>query len=482
MTTQIAGRRHLAVLVSLLALLILPSLAEAAVSNTEISDAIDEFFFRVEQLEFAQYLARTAVLNAQPEDHVAHSREIISILTGASSSESDVALASPIGLIDWAEHAADDPALLSAIRPSIQTNYLYSYLLVVEYLELALSECEQTLAPGQTLNGGELHLKRAYAFLSTALGTSDAAFSADGLKAAEAILPREVSFLSPGDSIQAAVDGLASGGAIFLNAGEYGDQQVILAESIWISRSPAATMQVRIVGRAGFPAFLARGDNVEIELSDLTIAEGYSAIRSEETASCWISDCTLIDNTFAGVEVTANSVMTLTDSRLRGNDLYGVFVTDTARVALANCDVSLNASPTAQSIGAGIAATDHATLNAQDCSMIGNLGYGIILSGSAILSATNLDIIYSQHSGIHLQQASHAYIATCHIASNGYWDISTYNNDCYAEHASSWNPEKAFTGRLEGIDNSTQAYDGHIRTCLGDYVLPDDFFYHPQDN
>jgi hypothetical protein len=479
MTTRPNGRRRL-LTAALLLVLLLSSFAGSAITDTEITDAIDEFFFRVEQLEFAQYLARTAVLSGQPEDHATHCQEIINILSKPPVGGLEASVASPIGLIDWADHAADDPTLLLVVRPSTQTTFLYSHALVLGYLELALAECEQALESSKTFSARELHLKKAYAFLSTALGTPDTTFSVNGLKAAEDVLPREIVFLSPGDSIQNAVDGLADGGVVFLEAGEYRDQYTVVSKSIWISRSPNTSMQVRLVGRSGFPIFLLRGA-ADIELSDLTIAEGYTGVRLEESASCWISDCVIIDNEFAGIEATANSVMTLVGARIRRNYLYGLLASDTARVALVDCDISLNVFINTRYLGAGIAASGNVTINAQDCAMIGNAGYGIILSGDATLAADNLYLIYCRRSGIHLQQASQASLTTCYIAINGYSDISIYSPECYSEHNEDWSPERAFTGNLEGIDNSTELYHGVIRTCLGSYVLPEDFFVLPVD-
>lgn len=478
MTTRSIGR-HCLLLVGLASILCLFSLPIAAITSAEITDAIDEFFFRVEQLEFAQYLARTAVLSGQPEDHATHCQEIINILSKPPEGVPDASLASRIGLIDWADHAADDPVLLLSVRPSTQTTSLYSHVLVLGYLELALAECQQALESGKTFSTRELHLKKAYAFLSTALGTPDTTFSVNGLKAAEDILPREVVFLMPGDSIQEAVDSLEDGGVIFLEAGEYRDQYAIISESIWISRSPNSSMQVRLVGRSGYPVFLLRGSAADIELSDLTIAEGYTGVRLEESVSCWISDCVIIDNDFAGIEATANSVMTIVGSHVRGNYLYGLLASDTARIALVDCDISLNVFINTRYLGAGIAASGHVTVNAQDCSMIGNAGYGIILSGNATLAADNLYLLYSRRSGVHLQQESQASLTACHIAINGYSDISTYDPDCYAEHNEDWSPERTFTGSLKGIDNSTELYDGSIRTCLGSYALPEGFFSLP---
>jgi parallel beta-helix repeat protein len=480
MTTRLIGRRRLFI-AALLSILLLSSFASSAITNTEITDAIDEFFFRVEQLEFAQYLARTAVLSGQPEDQATHCQEIINILSKPPVGALDALFASPIGLIDWANHAADDPKLLLVVRPSTQTTFLYSHTLVLGYLELALAECQQALESSKTFSARELHLKKAYAFLSTALGTPDTTFSVNGLKAAEDVLPRQVVFLSPGDSIQKAVDGLPDGGVIFLEAGEYRDQYTIVSKSIWISQSPNTSMQVRLVGRSGLPIFLLRGSAADIELSDLTIAEGYTGVRLEESASCWISDCIIIDNDFAGIEATANSAMTLVGARIRGNYLYGLLASDTARVALVDCDISLNVYINTRYLGAGIAASGNVTINAQDCSMIGNAGYGIILSGDATLSADNLYLIYSRRSGIHLQQASQASLTTCYIGINGYSDISIYSLECYAEHNEDWSPERTFTGTLEGFDNSTELYHGDIRTCLGSYALPEDFFVLPAD-
>jgi hypothetical protein len=420
-------------------------------------------------------------LSGQPEDYETSCREIISILDEPPPSQFSKPSISQIGLITWAYRVADDPVLLSSIRPSIKSDYLHSQLLVLEYLQFALSECEQTVEAGKTVGESEQHLKKAYAFLAAALGTTNPTSLAVGLKAAEAMLPHEILFLKPGDSIQEAVDRLADGGAIFLEPGEYQDQCVVVVGPIWISRSPNASSRVRIGGgHAGEPVFLARGEAADIEFSGLTITDGSSAIRLEANASCWVSDCTLIENDFAGAEATGTSAMIITDSLVRGNYMYGVIATGAARVSLAYCDISLNVFANMQSIGAGIAASDHTTLNAQDCSVIGNSGYGIILSGSAAFSATMLSITYNQHSGLHLQQASQAYLVECRIAINGYWDISTYNPDCYAEHNDDWQPAKVFTGSLEGIDNTSQVYSDGFRTCLGDYALPEGFFPPPR--
>ncbi|MBU1048570.1 right-handed parallel beta-helix repeat-containing protein [Candidatus Bipolaricaulota bacterium] len=477
MTFHPTLKRWVTLLGLLPALLVIPSHLGGAVSSSDVSVAIDEFFFRVEQLEFAQYLARAAVLSGQPEDYAAHCQEIIRILTQPPSVDADTTFVSGVGLIEWAKHASDDPALLSAVRPSIQVSYLYSQLLVQGYLELALSECELANEPEQAVADIELHLKRTYAFLTTALGTKDSATTSDGLRAAEDILPQEVLFLEPGDSIQEAVDRLADGGAIFLKPGGYQDQHVILTRSIWLARLPGTSSRVRISGgHAGDPVFLATGETGDIEFSDLTITEGSSAIRSEAHASCWVSNCYLIENDSAGVEVAENSSMTITDCQVRGNRVYGVIVSDEARVSLACSDISLNVFINLLSIGAGLVAGDHTTVTVRDCVMIGNSGYGVILTGNAALSATNLNISYSQHGGLHLQQASQAYLSACRIGVNGHWDISTYNADCYVNHNDDWQSEKAFTGSLSGIDNTSQTAGKQPSVCLGSLSLPEGFF------
>ncbi len=445
-------------------------------TNDEIIRTIDEFFFRVEQLEFAQYLARAAILSGQPEDLSTHCLEILSILSESPKDGLASPHASSLDLLDWVDRAAADPVLLLAVRPSLQASTLYNHSLVLDYLELALAECEQLIRMSSTTSGRELHMKKAYAFLSAALGTADSTFSVRGLKSAEAMLPSEVIFLKPGESIQEAADNLAPGGAIFLAPGEYHDEGTLISSSIWISKAPNTSMQVRIVGQSNLPVFLMQGEQVDIELSDITIADGYSGVRLEGSVSCWMTNCVIIDNKYAGIVASENSVVMIANSRIRRNFLYGLLASHEARIGVIDCDISLNVFINTQLLGAGIAASDQVVIHVQDCFMIGNAGYGILLRGTAVLAAEGLKIIYSKRSGVHLEQGAGANISASHLAINGIADLSTYNEACYSQHDESWSIERAFIGTLEGAGNSTEIYNDDLRTCLGNDVLPEGFF------
>jgi len=435
---------------------------------TEHIEAADAFRARVADLEFAQYLARTALLAEDLGSTQSHLLELIDILLGTPDDPGS-------GLLDWAEDEMRSSELMDIVRPSQRTAFSASMDYVDGYLRVALAEAQLALDQLGTSADSKANIQAAFSFLSSALGTPDEPLSLGGLRVAASYLPPEIVVIGPDIPIEEATAKMLPGSLLFLDTGEYSQGTLTLSRSIWIARYPGASSTVRLMSSENTPAIIAT-NGAQVELSDLTVCDSSIGLLLQEKAIVHISDVSITGHSLAGVVASDQSSLTIQRSAIRSNLRYGLRVTDTSRVFLSNSDISLNVSAAPGAEGAGICAQDAAMVTGTQCELFANRGYGIWGMGESTIVLSGSRIIYSRNGGIHLQEHSKLSLMASHVAINGRTDLSLHVQEYVERWSLEWNPSHEFAGSIEGFGNTTDTSFEGLRVCLGGFALPDGFF------
>ena len=366
-------KRRYPVTVLLLVLCVFTGIAkdDVAQRRADLEHDVAEFHQQVEQLEFARYLARTALLSPEPADHRANASAIQGFLDPAATDENRTGP----GLIRWIQEVSTNDQLLMAVWPSKRESFLRNHEQIATYLSLASQVCEEILRKPESNGGADLHLQQLYAYLTVALGTVADPFSLAGLADSDALLPTEIRWLAPGDSVEEAVQAIAPNGVIFLDEGEYLVSDVVIDKSIWLARSPFAKKQVRLIGLRERPVLRLQGEGTDIELSHLTITYGRIGVQMDGGVSSFISDCMIRENRLTGIVASATAIATLVDTQIRSNYTSGIRCQDSSKLFLLNCHISFNGFAGSLSPGQGIRISDQASISIQDSLLVGNRGY-----------------------------------------------------------------------------------------------------------
>jgi len=452
---------------SLLSLVLIGCCSGLAAAETvdDVTALSQQMAEAIGELEFARYLARSALASEERADHQAYIEEIRVVLEGST----DDAGTSDGGLIGWLEERIRSSELTMLTRPSRRDESARLQDLTRMYLGLALDACEAASAKLTGRADPTGILQQLYAFLSVALGTPESGPTEPGLKALASLLPTQAVTVEPGNEIQAAIDSVSAGGAVFFEPGTYDAIALSITSDIWLAPIPGGEHQVWLKGTADGPVLRVASPEAAVELSELVIVEGQIGLRVEDASSCRLADCRFLRNARCGIFAMGRSVIVATDTIVRSNRNCGVLAEGRAQVSLVGCDISLNGSSEAESgdVGAGLVLKQQAEVGLLSCSLTGNQGYGIHAMELGVLRTSESSLSYNRLSGIHLRGSAMADVTNCLFGVNGRWDLSVHNADCLAEADEAWDPGEAFVGRLTGTANRSTGIPGNLRLCLG---------------
>ena len=226
--------------------------------------------------------------------------------------------------------------------------------------------------------------------------------------------------LSPGQSIQAAIDQGSPGDVICLPAGEWHVYRLSIEKSLTLRG--AGEGQTKIVG----PIYIWPPKRIEVKFEDLTVEN-----RSSEPcikisgAVLTIRNCTISGEKEDGLLVEGYAIVSLVNSSVSRNGGYGLFIDYYAIVSLVNSTVSGNG-------GSGLCVDGSASVSLVDSTVSGNGDNGLCVEGYASASLVNSTISGNGDDGLYVGGSASAIIINSDIKDNKDWGIYLYNNGSVA--------------------------------------------------
>ena len=173
---------------------------------------------------------------------------------------------------------------------------------------------------GRTIKGALRLLGLGAALVLVALAAADLA-SGSGSLAAEGCTIT----LSPGESIQQAIDDAPPGAVICLEEGTW-EENLVIEKSVTLRGAGPGKTVIRSAGKTR-PVVWIRGSEIEVILEGLTITGAWGGLWTDE----------------AGLLVRGSARVSLTECIVAGNEKDGLHVGKSAWVGLKDCWISDNA-------------------------------------------------------------------------------------------------------------------------------------------
>ena len=234
--------------------------------------------------------------------------------------------------------------------------------------------------------------------------------------------------LSPGESIQQAIDTAPSGAVICLGEGTWEENLVIVGKSLTIRGAGAGKTVIR--GTEHEPVVWIEGDKIEVSLEGVTITGDswleyfylcdppkrcYIGLVAKGSAQVRLKNSTVSDNWGKGLWVEDSAQVSLQESTVSHNGV-GLLVVNSARMSLQDCTISGNE-------GSGLRLEFSAQVSLQDSTVSGNGGNGLDVWGSAQVTLQDSQVSSNGKAGILLGDSAQVSIAGSFIEGNGTADV-----------------------------------------------------------
>ncbi len=310
--------------------------------------------------------------------------------------------------------------------------------------------------------------------------------------------------VSPGESIQEAIDLAPSGGVICLAPGTYDEalqitrsitiyaqelsgvptlisgpeeEQITVlihspvgelcdvtlrgltlegrhVDSLVVSVRDSASVQISecsIVSSPGVGIHIH--DRARAAIRDSTIADqqGYAGVYIGGASSATLDGCQVLRNPGGNIEVTGTASATVTDCTVSGPE-EGFWITNQANVVIQMCDIVDNGI-------FGVATAEQAVVEITDCTISGNNRFGIGVHDSVNATVRNCTISGNKRGGIYVGENAYAQLTGNFILSNTGWGVE-------------WDGLLGERQHLSGCGNQIKDAGGAFENESGD-VSPD---------
>lgn len=219
------------------------------------------------------------------------------------------------------------------------------------------------------------------------------------------------------ESLQEAIDALLPGGRLELEAGSYTAGLTIVTD---VSLESGGG-EVVLMGKSDALPVFSLVDGADLRLAGVIVSGGSTGLSLAAGARMTLVGCTVTGNT-QGIYLSHSSQIDMSECSIVGNARSGVFVTDAARAAIADCHVSNH-------MDFGIAAANSAQLTVSD----------------TVVTRCGLD------GGILVWDSSQVVLEGNTISNNRGYGVATYWHRCFP--GTVW----SFRGYISGGDNVFEA-------------------------
>ena len=223
--------------------------------------------------------------------------------------------------------------------------------------------------------------------------------------------------LSPGESIQQAIDDAPPGAVICLGEGTW-EENLVIRKSVTLRGAGADKTVIRSAWESR-PVVWIEGSEIEVILEGLTLTGGEQGLMAEDSAQVTLQDCQVSGNGWAGLSVGSSAQVTLQDSKVLEN-LLGLCVWDSARVTLQDSTVSGNRDD-------GLSVGSSARVSLQDSQVSGNGGDGLYVQDSAQVTLQDCQVSGNGEDGLHVGGSAQVELTDCWISDNFWCGIRSVN-------------------------------------------------------
>jgi len=250
--------------------------------------------------------------------------------------------------------------------------------------------------------------------------------------------------LSPGQSIQEAIDRAKEGDVICLSEGTW-EENLVIEKSVTLRGAGPEKTVIRSA-EEDRPVVLIEGSGIEVVLEGLTItgARGYCPV--------WPDRCPI------GLVARGSAWASLTNSQISDNELCALWVWDSAQVSLTNSIVSSNWH--------GLIVLGSAQVSLTNSQVSDNGEHGLVVGESAQVTMEE-SLIEGNYNGIFVAEETHVELADTTIRNNTGWGIAAWLRKCGYDKGN-------FTGTVLWQGRGNQIYgNGKGDICLPNVCIPE---------
>ena len=408
-----------------------------------------------QSIEVATVVARTALLSPGTGDFETVAGQLAALMDGAD------------GILARADGLLDEIAALR-VRSTTRLELVAALQTAAAFLGDARRGIDEILsldaADPQSL------MRTVYASLVAALGFEDSSFTLATLRHVFAALPDAEITVTPGDSIQAAIDRVLPGGIVRLQPGTY-----TIGGPIAISKDVLLLGPADGEGRARIEYPYAYGswpvldinttnltEPVTITIADVSLARGIYGVEIASSRAMpshvtlqrvEIEDCERSGFAFFGGHVRMEACAS------RNNGRLGLQANFASILDIYDSTFTGNGEPTDSSLSylivAGLHVFDESTVTLDGCTIASNRGPGLLVEDRASLVVRDCDLLDNLRDGILLWDTTSLTLRDSRILRNGGMGIRCYLPDCAADPTSFIS--HFFTGSVSGARNRIPA-------------------------
>jgi hypothetical protein len=405
-----------------------------------------------ESLEIAVYLSKASVLALDVMDARINLSELSSLLEEGSAGTSIPELVDNVRISLEKEQ----------LTPTLQLDLASALDSAAGYIAWA----HDTLTFSQEAGGDVLRdvSRRAYAYLSAALGGNELGFELAGVAQMIAWLPNSVICVVPGDDLQQAIETVFPGGTVYLASGTYIlDSEITITKSVRLIGEPSIDESVHLIGSGDEPVIsvgsLTDDRAIAVSIGNLVVSGGLHGINvssdyQSSNLRLTLSNVEVADCEESGVFIFHGNVFLSTCS-IRRNGLYGLQITSSAAVEISDSIVSENGSVETANLAyrsiAGIHATGGAKLVIQTSTIEHNAGSGIHIERNVDLVLSDSRLNDNGHDGLSVWDDATLEILRTQFLSNEEMGIRFGDGSCDPSNTGS--SVHAFDGSVAGEGN-----------------------------
>ena len=405
-----------------------------------------------ESLELAVYLSKASALALDITDVRVNLSELSSLLDDESVETSIPRLVANV----------KTQLALEQLAPTLELNLSSALDSAAGYIAWA----QDVLGVPQDAGWEVLHdvSRRAYAYLSAALGGDELGFQLAGIAQMIAWLPNSVVRVSPEDDLQRAIDQVLSGGTVVLTGGTYVlDSEITIAKSVRLIGEPSIDAPVQLLGPRDESAIsvgsLTSDRSIDVAIENVIISGGkhgvnVSADYRSSNLFLTLSNVEVADCEEAGVFIFHGNVVLDTCS-IRRNGTYGVQITSAAVVEILDSVVSDNGTTALADLPyrsiAGIHATGSAELVVQASTIEHNAGSGIHVERDVALVLADTRLSSNGRDGLCVWDDVTLEIVRSQFLGNDQMGIRFGDGSC--DPADTGSAAHVFGGTVAGEDN-----------------------------
>ena len=266
--------------------------------------------------------------------------------------------------------------------------------------------------------------------------------------------------VSPGESIQAAIDTAWAGATIFIDPGVY-RETLYITKDLTLQGFGGGVVLEPINGQTGI--LIRSYHQAQVQINRLTIRNAGVGLKVEGDVKLQL-DFVEFERCVTGMSLDADASVIAEDMRWIGNGV-ALLAEGTSDALLIDATIEDSTSTLGAIVvqGDAIVTLDNATVR-------DGMGNGILVRENATATVEESHLRNNVLDGIRVADASHLVVTGNDFYSNGGFGLGTASSQCSQEEGSS---EDAFSGTISGSSNRFGSFNSAVANVLGAYCPED---------